>query len=499
MKNIKYYLLVLFGILSLSIGYSALNTDLSISGESIVRADVDIRVTDIKLDNILNNGKEMYSPEFTKDTTAMCVSLNQQNSTVTYNVTITNKTGKKIKVKDIIEENNSNSNVSYEIIGLSENGVYSGEKINFQIMFTNKTNIIQEEILTLKYDLEIFDGYTITLVQNDNVIENNIDKNENITNFNNIILNDNDVVIKCNNGVVPSYSNNTLNVSNVKNNSTCKFYDSLSSSISSLDESINNLFLLKDDNNELLYTINTKANLDFNGKNVNGRFIVYDDVKLFSSTEKGSINSGVYQIQNYEDSILTLQNMNVYTETSIFNPYDTATLNIIDSNIYNSDPMSGASSVWLHGGKTTLNVENSYIEGPYAIGGEGGNININNSEIVGQRSSGVNINRFYCGNVKILNNSRIVGQTFGINYVAVANCQNTLLIDGNSSNYPTIISESNVSVNATDNTTTTFNYGKLYGIVEPNIKGTLITRDNLELITEDYIQDGVTYKYTHLR
>ena len=108
MKNIKYYLLVLFGILSLSIGYSALNTDLSISGESIVRADVDIRVTDIKLDNILNNGKEMYSPEFTKDTTAMCVSLNQQNSTVTYNVTITNKTGKKIKVKDIIEENNSN-------------------------------------------------------------------------------------------------------------------------------------------------------------------------------------------------------------------------------------------------------------------------------------------------------------------------------------------------------------------------------------------------------
>ena len=499
MKNIKYYLLVLLGILSISVGYSALNTDLNISGEAIVRADVDIRVTNIKLDNTSNDGKEIYSPEFTKDTTTMSVSLNNQNSTVTYNVTITNKTGKKIKVKDIIEENNSNSNVSYEIIGLDENGVYSGEQINFQIVFTNKTSIVQENILTLKYNLEIFDGYTVTLVQNDNAIENNIDKEENATNFNNIILNDNDVVIRCNNGVVPSYSNNTLNVSNIKNNSTCQFYDSLNSSINSLDESINNLFLLKDDNNEVLYTISTKANLDFNGKNVNGRFIVYDDVKLFSSTEKGSINSGEYQIQSYEDAILTLQNMNVYTETSIFNPYDTSTLNIIDSNIYNSDPISGASSVWLHGGKTTLNVENSYIEGPYAIGGEGGNITINNSEIAGQRSSGININRFYCGNVKILNNSKIIGQTFGINYVAVANCQNTLLIDGNISNYPTIISESNVSINTTDNTTTTFNYGGLYGINEPVIKGTLITRDNLDLITEDYIQDGVTYKYTHLK
>ena len=503
MKNIKYYLLVLLGILSISVGYSALNTDLSISGEAIVRADADIRVTDIKLNNISNDGKEIYSPEFTKDMTTMSVSLNNQNSTVTYNVTITNKTGKKIKVKDIIEENSSNSNVSYEIIGLNKNGIYSGKEINFQIMFTNKTNIIQEDILSLKYDLEIFDGYTVTLVQNDNVIENNIDKEENITNFNNIILNDNDVVIRCNNGAVPSYSNNTLNVNNVKNNSTCQFYDSLNSSINESDTTENNFLILKNIMEDKTYAIKSAMNFNLHGNTIYGVFNIQDNTSFFSDID-GSIIShefvtdSVTTMNIYYSSVVNLDNITVKSSGSPINLFATSTLNMNNSRIYSTN-QNTASGIWCHNGKTTLNVLNSYIEAPYGIGGQGGTIVVDNSEVYGLLRSGITVNAGYCGDISILNSSYIHAASNGINLVEENNnCNNSVWIDGDINNYP-IIYGGNVGALIQENTTTTFNYGRLYGINEPIIKGKLITRNNLELITEDYVQDGVVYKYTHLR
>ena len=380
-------LLIIIVVLSLSIGYSALNADLSISGEAIVRAAADIRVTDIKLDSILNNGKEIYSPEFTKDTTTMSVSLNNQNSTVTYNVTITNKTGKKIRVKDIIEENNSNSNVSYEIIGLDENGIYSGEQINFQITFTNKTNIIQEEILTLKYDLEIFDGYTVTLVQNDNVIENNIDKDENTTNFNNVVLNDNDVVIRCNNGVVPSYSNNTLNVRNVKNNSTCQFYDSLNSSINGVDKSLNNLVMLKD----TTFTTNistpesSNIKLDLNGKKIGqARIGNYGDLEVLDTAGNGQFVASGQVLSNVGDGTLTI-NGGYFQRT-----------NGTGTTIY----QEGTGRLVINDGTFVNSSTGGVIQNSLSTNEVGGTVEINGGIFLGNRSVIVN----FKGNITITNN-----------------------------------------------------------------------------------------------
>ena len=492
-------LLIIIVVLSLSIGYSALNTDLNISGEAIVRADSDIRITDIKLDNTLNNGKEMYSPEFTKDTTTMSVSLNNQNSIVTYNVTITNKTGKKIKVKDIIEENNSNNNISYEIIGLSENGVYSGEKINFQIMFTNKTNIIQEEILTLKYDLEIFDGYTVTLVRSDSVIENNIDKNENITNFNNVVLNDNDVVIRCNNGSIPSYSNNILNVSNVKNNSTCQFYDSLNSSISSADKTENNLLLLKNDTSTNVNNINSKMSINFNGKTSNNIFYIYEDSKLYSTVSGAFLQNTYSPIDIHEDSKVVLDNLKIESDGHVIKNRDTSVLSIENTQIYSTNQVN-SSVILTHGGKTTLDVLNSHLEGPYAIGGQGGNIKIDSSELVATVNTGINVNNSYCANIEVINDSKITGTNYGINFYADTSlCKSNVVISGTNTSNPIIIGQKQSGFRIHSNTTITINYGKFYGLNAPIINGTLITRDNLDLVTEDYVYNGITYKYSYLK
>lgn len=54
MKNVKWTLLLSVSVLCLSIGYSTLNTDLSVSREAIVRVVVDIRITNIKLDSTEN-------------------------------------------------------------------------------------------------------------------------------------------------------------------------------------------------------------------------------------------------------------------------------------------------------------------------------------------------------------------------------------------------------------------------------------------------------------
>lgn len=503
MKNVKWTLLLLVSVLCLSIGYSALNTDLSISGEAIVRADADIRVTDIKLESTENLGTELYNPEFTKNTTTVSVNFPNANSSITYDVTITNKTGQKIKVKDISEIINSNSNIAYSIEGIEKDGIYSGEEISFKITLSNKTNTIQEETLSLKYDLEVFDGYTITLVHDDEVLENNIDKEEATTNFNDITVNDNDVVVKCNNGAVPNYKDNILNVSNVSNNSTCEFYDSLNSSINETDITENNFLILKNIQEDKTYNIKSIMNFNLHGNTIYGVFNIQDDTKFFSDIDGAVIShefvtGSVTTMSVYYESVVSLDNVTITSSGSPINLFAASTLNINNSKIYSTN-QNASSGIWCHNGNTTLNVLNSYIEAPYGIGGQGGIIVVDNSEIYGFLRSGVTVNAGYCGDISILNGSYIHAAFNGINLVEENNgCSNSILIDGNIDNYP-IIYGGNKSALLQENTITTINYGELYGITEPTIKGKLITRDNLELVTEDYIQDGVTYKHSYLK
>lgn len=156
MKSKKYIpLLFIFSIISvvlISVGYSAFNEKLNISGEAYVRLDYLIRITDIKLKSTTNDGLETYSPKYSKNTTKTFVTLPNKQSTVTYEVTITNKTGKDMFVRDIINILSNNSNITYNFNNIDKYGKYSGEEIKFEISFSNKTDIEQIGIVEIEYE-----------------------------------------------------------------------------------------------------------------------------------------------------------------------------------------------------------------------------------------------------------------------------------------------------------------------------------------------------------
>ena len=156
-------LLIMFVVLGLSIGYSALNTNLSISGDAIVRADVDIRIIDLKFLEATNGGEELYSSKYTKDTTEIFARL-PSNSSITYEVTITNKTNGRFKVSDIVE---NFSNITYSLDGIEENGVYDNQTLTFTITLSNNENDLQEGTLNLNYVFETTnEEYAVDTIHN---------------------------------------------------------------------------------------------------------------------------------------------------------------------------------------------------------------------------------------------------------------------------------------------------------------------------------------------
>lgn len=156
-------LLIMFVVLGLSIGYSALNTNLSISGDAIVKADADIRIIDLKFLEATNGGEELYSSKYTKDTTEIFARL-PSNSSITYEVTITNKTNGRFKVSDIVE---NFSNITYSLDGIEENGVYDNQTLTFTITLSNNENDLQEGTLDLNYVFETTnEEYAVDTIHN---------------------------------------------------------------------------------------------------------------------------------------------------------------------------------------------------------------------------------------------------------------------------------------------------------------------------------------------
>ena len=150
-------LLIIIVVVCLSIGYSAYNRELMISGEGIVRADVPIRITDVKLMETTNEGRELYNSTYSVDTTNMFVTLPNQDSSVTYEISVVNDTGSSIYVNDILEEINTNENIIYTIEGIKEGQVIDEEEITFQIIFQNNSLTKQDINLSIQYDFVILE------------------------------------------------------------------------------------------------------------------------------------------------------------------------------------------------------------------------------------------------------------------------------------------------------------------------------------------------------
>lgn len=166
MKKFKRFMLAIFilvTILFTSYGYAALNTELQLSGEGYVRVEADIRITNLKVLSMENGAYETYNNKYSKDTTSMFVTLSP-NSSITYEVEVTNKTGKKIQVIDIMNELSSNENVSYTINNLDKYQVYDDTVINFYVTINNMSSLEQNETLRLKYDIKEYQAPTIPVL-----------------------------------------------------------------------------------------------------------------------------------------------------------------------------------------------------------------------------------------------------------------------------------------------------------------------------------------------
>ena len=91
-KKIIYPLVFVFltiSILLLTIGFSAYSTSLAIDGKALVRPLKESRITDVKIYKTTNNGVVSYI-DYTAYNLVSDITLNNKNSTVTYDITIIN-------------------------------------------------------------------------------------------------------------------------------------------------------------------------------------------------------------------------------------------------------------------------------------------------------------------------------------------------------------------------------------------------------------------------
>ena len=91
MSKTRLIVLSIILVVFTTITYSALATNLAITGEATIRAVSDIRVTDIDLDKAENDAVEEYAPKYTKNTITNGIKLPSNNSSISYTVEITNK------------------------------------------------------------------------------------------------------------------------------------------------------------------------------------------------------------------------------------------------------------------------------------------------------------------------------------------------------------------------------------------------------------------------
>ncbi len=116
MTNLSKVLIPAIVILSLltTIAYSSLTTTLEVKGEANVRAPSSVRVVDIKLKEVVD-ATELYSPKYTKNTISTGFILNNNNSKITYEITIRNNTTTKMMISNILESLDNNGNIIYEL------------------------------------------------------------------------------------------------------------------------------------------------------------------------------------------------------------------------------------------------------------------------------------------------------------------------------------------------------------------------------------------------
>ena len=115
-KQRKFIAILSFVLIMLTtFAYSALATNLSITGEANFRTPANIRVTNIAIKNA--NGAVSEYANYTKDTITTGMTLNDSSSTMSYSVTITNSGLRDQAIYNLITQSSNNSGLSILIDG----------------------------------------------------------------------------------------------------------------------------------------------------------------------------------------------------------------------------------------------------------------------------------------------------------------------------------------------------------------------------------------------
>lgn len=167
MKNSdkKYFLPILlilvFSLISISVGFSSLSTTLSIDGSAaFIPVDM-IRFTRLET-NQLNNAYEEDKRFLIQDLN-FTIELDQLSSSATYNVTLSNLGQVDKILTSITNEIFTNDDITYELNGIGVNTIIrKGEDVNFTITFKYKNGITIDDTklnARLKFN---FDDYINT-------------------------------------------------------------------------------------------------------------------------------------------------------------------------------------------------------------------------------------------------------------------------------------------------------------------------------------------------
>lgn len=141
LKKIHIFLLLLLVICSITVVCSSFDAEMLITGDGTIRVDEDVRIIDLEMNSVLNSAFETYNYSYSKNTTAMYITLPQLNSTITYKVTIQNKTDY-VYVVSNLKADISNTNITYTIDDYKVGeGMSSKDDVEFYITFKYKDSV----------------------------------------------------------------------------------------------------------------------------------------------------------------------------------------------------------------------------------------------------------------------------------------------------------------------------------------------------------------------
>ena len=138
-----FFVLLLILILGISVGYSALNQNLTISGEAHFRIESDIRITNINLLNRTYNATTLYRPDFSRDTIITGINLPELNSTITFEVTVQNFVDIEKYLKNIVNINMNNPYITYTLSINIDDTVDGLEQKTFTITFHYRDDVLE--------------------------------------------------------------------------------------------------------------------------------------------------------------------------------------------------------------------------------------------------------------------------------------------------------------------------------------------------------------------